>query len=105
VGVLARQQSVDWEYSLINSGVMFPQVPGKLLTSQTNGVEVGGRGVITKGAASIDNTIGPLDDESVHSHTVWVVTHQPESSGSQPVLVAVLSHISLWAYSNQSDTS
>jgi len=52
---------------------------GKLSPAQTEGVKIGGIGVVAKSAASVDDTEATLSAR-VYRDQVRVVLHQPESS-------------------------
>jgi len=56
-----------------------PQIMGKLSSAETEGVKIGGIGVVAKSAASVDDTEATMSAR-VHRDQVWVVLHQPESS-------------------------
>ena len=52
---------------------------GQLSSAQTEGVKIGGIGVVAESAASVDDTEAALSAR-VHGDQVRVVLHQPESS-------------------------
>jgi len=52
---------------------------GKLSLSQTEGVKIGGVGIVAERAASVDNTEATLSAQ-MHGDQIWVALHQPKCS-------------------------